>query len=97
MRYSINKRVTGAVRQRRIGNPERLTPEPPSEEVLRERWGLSNKEAKVAIRMAVGRSDAEIADEMSISPHTARHRAEQVRLKLDVKSRAEVGAKILRE
>lgn len=42
-----------------------------------------------------GRTNQEIADEFVVSPHTARHHTEKVMLKLGVKSRAEVGPKIL--
>jgi DNA-binding CsgD family transcriptional regulator len=75
---------------------ERTTAALPGEDVLRDRFGLTRKEAKVALRMAAGRSNEEIAREFFISPNTARHHAEQVRLKLGVKSKAEIALTLLR-
>jgi hypothetical protein len=50
----------------------------------------------VALLLAEGKSDAEIARELVISWHTARRHVEKVLLKLGVHSRAEAGARILR-
>jgi DNA-binding CsgD family transcriptional regulator len=62
---------------------------------LQERFGLTQRQARVALLLADGRSNAEIACVLSISPHTARHHTEQVLLKLGAKSRAEVASKLL--
>jgi DNA-binding CsgD family transcriptional regulator len=67
-------------------------PEPPPVEVLRARLGLTKQEARVARLLAAGRSNAEVADALFISPHTARHHTERVMQKLSVRSRHEVGA-----
>jgi DNA-binding CsgD family transcriptional regulator len=74
---------------------ERVTPELPTEESLRERYGLSRKEARVALYLAQGNSNEMIAARLSISPHTARHHTERVLMKLGAISRAEVGARVL--
>jgi DNA-binding CsgD family transcriptional regulator len=59
------------------------------------RFGLTQREAAVARLLAEGRSNAEIARELSISSHTARHHTENVLVKLGVRSRAQVAAKVL--
>jgi DNA-binding CsgD family transcriptional regulator len=74
---------------------ESLTPATPSEGVLRERFGLTQREAVIALLLAEGKSNADLAKALFISPHTARHHTEKVLLKLGVHSRAEVGAKVL--
>lgn len=74
---------------------ERTTREPPAPQVLRERWGLTRKEAEVALLLRDGRSNGEIAKLLFISPHTARHHTEHILQKLGARSRAEVGTKIL--
>jgi DNA-binding CsgD family transcriptional regulator len=75
---------------------ERLTPELPAPEALRERFGLTRREAQVARLIADGRSNAAIAETLFISPHTARHHTEHIMQKLGAKSRAGIGAMILR-
>jgi DNA-binding CsgD family transcriptional regulator len=75
---------------------ERLTPTPPSRAMLRQRFGLTEREADVALLLSEGLSNAEIADRLSISPHTARHHSESVLLKLGVDSRAQVGPVLMR-
>ena len=67
----------------------------PSEEELREQFGLSRKEVKVARLIAEGLSNEEVAVELSISPHTARHHTERVLAKLEVRSRIHVRAALL--
>lgn len=75
---------------------EQTSPDLPSDAAIQERFGLTRKEARVALLMAEGKSNEEIAKALFISFHTARHHTEQVRLKLGVKSRAEVGPILLR-
>lgn len=60
------------------------------ERTLRERYRLTEKEARVAMLLAQRRSNAEIAAALSISPHTARRHTENVMLKLNVRSRFSV-------
>jgi DNA-binding CsgD family transcriptional regulator/PAS domain-containing protein len=62
--------------------------------LLGERGRLTARECEVALLLARGRSDAAIARTLGISVHTARHHAESVRLKLDVRSRADVDAAV---
>jgi len=57
---------------------------------LRERYRLTEKEALVALLLVQRRSNAEIAAELDISPHTARRHTENVMLKLNVSSRFSV-------
>ena len=50
--------------------------------------GLAPREAQVLMHAAAGRTDAEIADALSISPRTVSHTLEHVYRKLSVESRA---------
>jgi DNA-binding CsgD family transcriptional regulator len=59
-------------------------------DLLTARYQLTRREAEVARLLAVGKSNAEIAEALSISEHTARRHTEQVLLKLGVRSRAAV-------
>ncbi|HWJ23802.1 MAG TPA: helix-turn-helix transcriptional regulator [Gemmatimonadaceae bacterium] len=74
---------------------ERLTLSLPSPLALANRFNLTACEAGVALLLAQGHSNGEIAKTLEISPHTARHHTESVLLKLNVHSRAEVGGKVL--
>lgn len=67
----------------------------PSDEELRRVHGLTPKEARVARLLAARRSNEEIACELFISPHTARHHTESVLQKLGVRSRGQVHAALL--
>jgi DNA-binding CsgD family transcriptional regulator len=64
---------------------------------LRARHGLTVAQARVAVLLAEGKRDQEVAAKLVISPHTARHHAEAVRRKLGVGSRAEVARRVLEE
>ncbi len=75
---------------------ERLSAEPVAPRLLRERWGLTEREGAVALFLAQGRSNAAIAAALRISPHTARHHTESVLVKLGVHSRDEVDQAIRR-
>lgn len=66
----------------------------PQAGVLRGRFGLTPREAEVALLLARGRTDREIADTLAISHSTARHHVEHVLQKLDVRSRAGVAARL---
>lgn len=63
-------------------------------ELLGNRYGLSPQEARVARLLARGDSNAMIADELAISPHTVRRHTERVLRKLGVASRAQVAARL---
>jgi DNA-binding CsgD family transcriptional regulator len=67
----------------------------PSEQQIRDRFGLSQREAIVALLLAQGQSNARIAATLSISAHTAHHHTERVLLCLRARSRAEVPWKLL--
>lgn len=76
---------------------DRLSPEPLPDEVLRERFGLTKTEIRIARLLAARRSNAEIAAELCLSPHTVRHHTERVLDKLGVPSRTQVGPAMLRD
>jgi len=62
---------------------------------VRNRFGLTSREARVALHLTRRRSNAEIARALRISPHTARRHTEKVMNKLNVHSRFAVRRKIL--
>lgn len=66
---------------------ERLDPEPPSPNELRERFGLTAREAQVACLLVQRLTNDEIANTLEISSHTARHHTESVLMKVRVNSR----------
>jgi DNA-binding CsgD family transcriptional regulator len=68
---------------------------PDDEAALRERFGLSRAEARVACLLARGCTNAEISKRLFISPHTARHHTEKILRKLGVESRAAAAARLL--
>ncbi len=76
---------------------QRLPPEPPTLDSLQARFPLTCQEARVALLLARRKSNEEIALELAISLHTARHHTEQVLRKLGVHSRKEVAAVLLAE
>lgn len=59
----------------------------PSSKDLQDQFSLTPREAQVALRLAHGGSDAEIARALGVSPHTVRHHTEHVFDKLHVRSR----------
>ncbi len=64
-------------------------------EAVRLRHGLTKREAEVALLLAEGRSNADVAAQLFVSPHTARHHVENVLGKLGLTSRAAVAARLL--
>jgi DNA-binding NarL/FixJ family response regulator len=58
--------------------------------------GFTARELDVARLLAEGRTNATIARELGISPHTARHHTQRVLTKLGVHSRAAAGALLRR-
>jgi DNA-binding NarL/FixJ family response regulator len=58
---------------------------------LMHRYGLTRREAQVAALLAQGLPNLEIAEELEISAHTARHHIQGVLSKLNVHSRAAAG------
>jgi DNA-binding CsgD family transcriptional regulator len=71
--------------------PEQL----PADVELRSRFGLTRKEACVARLIAEDLTNDQIAAELCISPHTARHHTERVLAKLDLRTRTGVRAALL--
>ena len=69
---------------------ERLTPEMPPEDVLVARYALTRREIDVTRLLLQAKSNADIAQTLSISEHTARHHTESVLAKLGVHSRTEI-------
>lgn len=67
----------------------------PSREALMRRFGMTSREADVALLLAHGDRNTAIASELHISPHTARHHTENVLGKLGVHARAEVARAIV--
>jgi DNA-binding CsgD family transcriptional regulator len=59
----------------------------PSPEAVRERHGLSKREAEVAVLVAGGLSNDEIAARLFVSRHTVRHHVEAAMAKLDLTGR----------
>ena len=70
-------------------------PKPPSLESVRERLGLTAREAEVSLLLAQGLSNAQIADRLFISPATARRHTENILGKLGLTSRAAVASTLL--
>jgi DNA-binding NarL/FixJ family response regulator len=64
---------------------------------LATRFGFTRREAEVALLLAGGSPNADIAQALRISEHTARHHTRYVLLKLGLHSRARAGALVLRE
>ena len=61
---------------------------------LRRRYGMTPREAGVAMLLAEECSNATIAQRLGISVHTARHHTQRVLAKLGVRSRAEAGVRL---
>ena len=67
----------------------------PGQEVLRERYGLTSREAEVALLLAEGLSNDDIAERLFLSPHTARRHTANIFGKLEVSSRKALALKFL--
>jgi DNA-binding CsgD family transcriptional regulator len=65
-------------------------------DALRIQYGLTPAEARVAVLLADGASNAAVAAALSIRPATARRHTEKVLAKLGVRRRAAVASKVLR-
>ena len=93
-------RISALLRRARMAQPS-AAPAPDVralEDVdLRERYGLTDRQVEVARLIAAGCTNAEIATKLGLSFYTARNHAEQVMAKLDVSSRAAVGALMYEE
>lgn len=67
----------------------------PGADRLVEWFGLTPREAEVALLLARRKTNREIARHLVISPHTARHHTERVLRKLGIRCRTAVGAVLL--
>jgi len=76
---------------------ERPARDLPTGERLSRRFGLSPREAQVALLLAERRSNSEIARALGISPHTAKRHTERVLGKLGVSTRRAVGTVVCGE
>lgn len=75
---------------------DRRSPFPPPA-ALQRRHDLTPREAEVALHVARGASNADVAARLHISPHTARHHVAAVLGKLGLPSRAAVAHALLRD
>jgi DNA-binding NarL/FixJ family response regulator len=98
IRRSINEmRALRARLVRAPGQPPSsgsTPPELPRAVHFQLQYGLTPREMQVAILLAEGHSNEDIASALKVSPHTARHHTQHVLAKLGVHSRAQAGAKI---
>jgi DNA-binding NarL/FixJ family response regulator len=69
---------------------ERCPTELPSQRELRRAFGLTPRETLAALLLADRKSNREIAEELSVTEHTARRHTEKVLLKLGIHRRTEV-------
>lgn len=74
--------ATGGVTMGNVGLPEIRR--------LARRFGLTSREAQVARRLAVRRTNSEIARELHVSGHTVRKHTERVLRKMGIHSRRDV-------
>lgn len=66
----------------------------PTEESVRAKFGLTRREAQVAVLLAERRTDAEIASELGISWHTVRSHVERIFAALHCHTRRDAAAKL---
>lgn len=94
-RYRVRASVKHESRRRlTLVALERLTPATPSPQELRESFGLTPAEARIALLLAEGRSNKEIAERLASSPSTVRRHTERVLRKLGVRTRAGVASRL---
>lgn len=70
--------------------PTPKQPTPFKETRIHSRFRLTLKEERVAHMLAERKTNDEIAAELCVSPHTARHHTERVLIKLGIRSRKDV-------
>jgi DNA-binding CsgD family transcriptional regulator len=74
---------------------QRLDPALPSAWQLAAGWGLTAREAEIALALAQGGTDVTIARTLGVSPHTIRHHAEHIFSKLGIHSRKAIALRLL--
>ena len=82
-----------------VGDPRparAALPRGPSPLRLAREFHLTAREQEVALLLAEGLTNAQVAEVLGVSTHTARHHTESVLLKLGVHSRAAAGAVVRR-
>ena len=67
----------------------------PDADTVRARFGLTRREAEVALLLAAGLPNAALADRLFISPHTARRHTENVLAKLELTSRNALALRLM--
>ena len=82
----------GAHLRRTTAAPEAAASAGLTDEVLRERYGLTERQIEVARLLALGYSNAEIGEALDIAVFTARNHTDQILFKLGAATRARVGA-----
>lgn len=65
------------------------------EERLRQTWGLTDREAQVAVECLRGKKNLEIAEHLKISVETVNKHLDKVYLKAGVRGRAELASRLL--
>jgi len=91
----LKKRLIDITSRTVLVTIERAETPTPSREFLMRRFSMTEREAAVALLLARGASNATIASELRISPHTSRHHTESVLGKLNVHTRAQVAKAIV--
>lgn len=67
----------------------------PDAEMVRRRFGLTPRESEVALLIASGLTDRQIAERLTVSWHTARTHSERALQKLGASTRAEVATRLV--
>ena len=80
-----------------IATVERLTPALPHPRSLQKRFGLTRREAEVALILARGATNEDAAERLGISPHTVRTHAERIFAKLGIRTRKALALRLLEE
>jgi DNA-binding NarL/FixJ family response regulator len=97
MRRTLSQLRQRSAPPRSDARPARVAlPRGTSPERLGREFHLTVREQEVAMLLSEGLSNAQVAQALGVSTHTARHHTESVLLKLGVHSRAAAGAVVRR-